>query len=72
MNHPADHQATLLRERLDRLASSVSAGSAMDAPALRAEPAATPPACCHQYDPGRSRERTRHRRRRNLAAWSER
>ena len=30
MNHPADHRATLLRERLDRLASSVSAGSGMD------------------------------------------
>ena len=30
MNHPADHRATLLRERLDRLASSVSAGGGMD------------------------------------------
>ena len=30
MNHPADHRATLLRERLDRLASSVSAGSGKD------------------------------------------
>ena len=30
MNDPADHRATLLRERLDRLASSVSAGGGMD------------------------------------------
>ena len=30
MNHPADHRATLLRERLDRLANGVPAGSGTD------------------------------------------
>ena len=30
MNHPADHRATLLRERLDRLASSVPTGNGVD------------------------------------------
>jgi hypothetical protein len=30
MNHPADHRGQLLPERLDRLASSVSAGSGID------------------------------------------
>ena len=30
MNDPVDHRATLLRERLDRLADSVSPGSGAD------------------------------------------
>ena len=71
MNHPADNRATLLRERLDRLASSVSAGGGTDGAQLYRRSLRTPaPTRRRHHGPGRRGDRTRRRGRCDLAAGS--